>query len=578
MGTVLARRALRLALLIWIAAASVVLLGARDARATQRTFYLDRLQMSGGPDDGIVAWRPYAYEKTRIYVNGGLGFTLNPLRGGPLTDKPNIEQQLENPVRQQTILYAQAGWEFSGRFAVSLQIPLILSQGGGQDPQLYGIGNGLDRNAPVFEDIRLAGKARIWETDNKKFAVGAGAAFFMPTGNANSFGGDDAASSYLFGNVEYNFGKFFLTGMLGPHFRPTHGIHGTAPGKLSVGNELRYVASIFLPLREDKIRLGASLWGGLGLEDDIDGNSQFFNGRNTQLEWLAEVRYFIDKAKTLYFNGGGGTRLSGGYGAPDLRLLASIGYWSTLTDVSPGQTRGVRRRHAPDVEMHDKDSDGDGYPDDIDLCPNEKEDGKPPRPDDGCPAPKDRDGDGIPDDMDKCPDQPEDKDGIQDADGCPETDADGDGVPDKEDACPLLKGDKNPDPKKNGCKVHKNIVETESGVQLLEPIQFDTGKSTIKKVSFPMLDEVTEVLKSRPDAHMGIFGHTDSRGEHDMNVKLSRDRAASVVRYLVTKGVAPARLESEGYGPDRPIDTNETEEGRAKNRRVEFKIQEEMKK
>jgi outer membrane protein OmpA-like peptidoglycan-associated protein len=63
-----------------------------------------------------------------------------------------------------------------------------------------------------------------------------------------------------------------------------------------------------------------------------------------------------------------------------------------------------------------------------------------------------------------------------------------------------------------------------------------------------------------------------------MNVRLSRDRAAAVVRYLVTKGIAPARLESEGYGPDRPIDTNETEEGRAKNRRVEFKIQEEIKK
>jgi outer membrane protein OmpA-like peptidoglycan-associated protein len=93
-----------------------------------------------------------------------------------------------------------------------------------------------------------------------------------------------------------------------------------------------------------------------------------------------------------------------------------------------------------------------------------------------------------------------------------------------------------------------------------------------------MLDEVVEVLKSRPDAHMGIFGHTDSRGAREMNLKLSKDRAASVVRYLVTKGIAAGRLESDGFGPDKPIDTNETEEGRAKNRRVEFKIQDEMKK
>jgi outer membrane protein OmpA-like peptidoglycan-associated protein len=578
MGIFAARRIVRFwSLFISLAVASAVALGTSDVHAQQRTFYLDRLQMSGTPDDGLVAWRPYTHERTRIYVDGALGFTLNPLRGGPLTDNPNIERQLENPVREQTILYLLTGWEFS-RFAVGLQIPLILLQGGGQDPQIHGIGNGLNRTSPVFEDIRISGKGRIYESDNKKFSFGAGAAFFVPTGNATAFASDEGASSFLFGNFEYNFGKFFLTGMLGPHIRPTHRIQGAAPGKLGVGSELRWVASIFLPLRDDKIRLGASLWGGFGLEDDIDDRSQFFNGRNTQLEWLAEARYFFNKEKTFFFSGGGGTRLSGGYGAPDLRLIASIGYWSTLTDFGPGQTRSVRRRHAPEVEMHDKDSDGDGYPDDIDLCPNEKEDGKPPRPDDGCPAPKDRDGDGIPDDMDKCPDQPEDKDGIQDADGCPEVDADSDGIPDKEDACPLLKGDKSPDPKKNGCKIRGSTVETESGVQLLEPIQFDTGKSTIKKVSFGMLDEVVEVLKSRPDAHMGIFGHTDSRGEREMNLKLSKDRAASVVRYLVTKGISGARLESDGYGPDKPIDTNETEEGRARNRRVEFKIQDEMKK
>ena len=163
--------------------------------------------------------------------------------------------------------------------------------------------------------------------------------------------------------------------------------------------------------------------------------------------------------------------------------------------------------------MHDKDTDGDGYPDDIDECPTVKEDGLPPNPSDGCPGPKDRDKDGIPDDLDKCPDQPEDKDGIMDDDGCPEKDADNDGIPDEQDACPLVPGVPNKDPKKNGCKEeHKKIVETDSGIQLLEPIQFDTGKSTIKSASFSILDEVVDVLKTRPDVRMGVYGNTDSHG------------------------------------------------------------------
>src|SRR5205814_1486227 len=164
-----------------------------------------------------------------------------------------------------------------------------------------------------------------------------------------------------------------------------------------------------------------------------------------------------------------------------------------------------------------KDTDGDGYPDDIDQCPTEKEDGKKPDPDDGCPAPKDRDGDGIPDDVDKCPSDPEDKDGIMDDDGCPEKDADGDGIPDTEDACPLVPGVKNKDPKKNGCKAESKIVITKSDIQLLEPIQFDTAKSTIKAVSFPILDEVVGVLKSHEDVRMGVYGLTDSRGAVQMN-------------------------------------------------------------
>ncbi|HVU02664.1 MAG TPA: OmpA family protein [Polyangiaceae bacterium] len=558
------------------AAGAAALLGSGVASAQQATFYLDRIQVSGQPDDGLVLWRPYLYEKTRFYGATTLGYTLNPLRADALADNPNVIRAIDNPVKNQLSMFLSAGAEVSGRYSVGLTLPLVLAQGGGDDPQARSVGDGLGRSSPVAGDLRLNAKVKVYETDNHKLNVGIGGAAWVPTGNATAFAGDDQMTAYLYGAAEYDFGKFSLGGQIGPHFRPERGILNTN-GRLQVGSELRWAVGAFLPLRQGDIRLGATLWGTTGVESETLPNksesySTFFNGRNTDVEWLGEVRVILAKQYNLFFNGGAGTRLSAGYGSPDVRVLAQIGAWTTLIDFGPGQVSKARRK-APDVEMHDKDTDGDGYPDDIDQCPTEKEDGKPPDPDDGCPAPKDRDGDGIPDDADKCPDKPEDKDGILDGDGCPETDADGDGVLDVEDACPLVAGMKSKDPKKNGCKEeHKKIVETAGGIQLLEPIQFDTGKSTIKSVSYPILDEVVEVLKSHSEVRMGVYGHTDSKGAAQMNRMLSKERARAVVNYLASHGINPKRLESDGFGPDKPIDTNDTEEGRAKNRRVEFKV------
>ena len=71
---------------------------------------------------------------------------------------------------------------------------------------------------------------------------------------------------------------------------------------------------------------------------------------------------------------------------------------------------------------------------------------------------------------------------------------------------------------------------------------------------------------------MAVHGHTDSVGGHQMNMQLSKNRAAAVVNYLAGKGIKRDRLESEGFGPDKPVESNDTPEGRAKNRRVEFKV------
>ena len=90
--------------------------------------------------------------------------------------------------------------------------------------------------------------------------------------------------------------------------------------------------------------------------------------------------------------------------------------------------------------------------------------------------------------------------------------------------------------------------------------------------NFGLLDEVAAVLNARTSMQVRIEGHTDSRGGHAYNVRLSQARADSVKAYLVGKGIGSDRMEAKGYGPDQPIDNNKTAAGRERNRRVEFMI------
>ena len=187
-------------------------------------------------------------------------------------------------------------------------------------------------------------------------------------------------------------------------------------------------------------------------------------------------------------------------------------------------------------------------------------------------APKpvgDRDGDGILDNVDKCPDRPEDKDGFEDADGCPDPDNDKDTVADTADKCPNEPGP----PDNDGCpKKFQHIVVTQEKIELKQKIFFDTNKATIQPRSFSLLDEIGSVLKARPTMTVRIEGHTDSRGTRAHNLKLSAARADSVRQHLVGLGIDPSRMESRGFGPDQPVETNKTAAGREKNRRVEFFI------
>jgi outer membrane protein OmpA-like peptidoglycan-associated protein len=540
----------------------------RTAQAQSGAFYLDRAQLSGAPDDGFMVWRPYMHEKTRFYGSAALGYSHAPLRADVVTDDPTVKSKIDDPVEGQFIMYLGVGTEITNRVSINLMMPITLLQITGADPQGQGVGTGgLGDSNVALNDFRLDLRVHTWETDNHLLRIGGGGAFWIPTGNQTAFTSDGAASSYIYGSAEFDFGKFFLSGNIGPQIRPELSIGGPK-GALFIASELRWAGGLYMPMRDGKVRLGGELWGTTGIEESA-GHATFFRGHNTDLEWLAQIRYALDDANRWYTQGGFGTRLTNGYGSPDFRMLFSIGTFWELADLQPKSP--PRKIHiVPDVSDYDRDSDGDGIPDAIDKCPTVKEDGKPPAPADGCPAASDRDGDGIPDAIDQCPDKPEDKDGVQDEDGCPEDDADNDGIPDTQDKCPTQPGPRSSIAEKNGCP--SLIKEGDGEVQLLQAIQFETGKTVIKPASYPILDEVVGLMKARASMRIAVHGHTDSRGAVDMNITLSKGRAASVMKYLVDHGVAASRLQSDGFGPNKPIADNNTEEGRAKNRRVEFKI------
>ena len=223
----------------------------------------------------------------------------------------------------------------------------------------------------------------------------------------------------------------------------------------------------------------------------------------------------------------------------------------------------------PDLE---EDKDGDGLVDSIDKCPLEPEDKDDFEDDDGCPD-LDNDKDGLPDKVDKCPNDPEDKDGFQDDDGCPDNDNDNDGIVDAKDRCPNEPEDYDGDADEDGCPdKFKMIVVTNDRIELRQKVHFATNKSKILSKSFPLLNEVAQVMLDRKTMEVRIEGHTDSRGSAGHNQKLSQSRADSVRAYLVRQGVAGGRMNSVGNGEDQPIEDNSTEEGRAANRRVEFHI------
>jgi outer membrane protein OmpA-like peptidoglycan-associated protein len=263
-------------------------------------------------------------------------------------------------------------------------------------------------------------------------------------------------------------------------------------------------------------------------------------------------------------------------------------------DQCPGTPHGARI----DANGCPIDSDGDGVADGVDRCDSTPAGAAV----DASGCPQDADADGVPDGIDKCAATPagarvdasgcpadSDNDGVFDGtdkcdgtpigctvntNGCP-TDADQDGVCDGVDRCPDTPGNARVD--NVGCPIQVSNKETElleTGMIRLQDVNFDTGLATIKPDSYGALNEVGDILTRWPDLRIEIAGHTDARGSDARNQSLSAARAKSVLAYILNKfpELRPERFTSRGYGETKPIASNTTALGMAKNRRVEFKV------
>ena len=581
----------------WGVASLVISFSASEAGAQETGFALDRFEPSERGSQFFTA--------DTLDFRGDLRPAL-----GVVMDygyKPLVAYDLNGDersaiVRHQLFTHVGGGLVLAERFRFAVNLPVALYQDGETT-----VMNGRSFRAaekPAFGDVRLAADARIVGEYGDAFTLAGGVRAWLPTGSKTQFTSDGSTRIAPQVMAAGDIGPLTYAARIALVYRGRDDAYAGSP----LGSELQGNAGLGLKALNSKLVIGPEIYATSVFTDD----QSFFKTRGTPAEWLFGAHY--DVLSDVRVGAGVGGGLTRGYGAPQLRALLSLEYVPAYEkpdrdrdgildgeDACP-DVPGVRdpdpKKNGCPPPQAPADRDGDGIADTEDACPDEagphtgdpSTNGCPDRDKDGivdkidaCPdvpgvadpdpkkngCPPDRDGDGVPDADDACPDVP----GVKDADpkknGCP-SDRDGDGVPDADDACPDVPGPRDPDPKKNGCPL---VVVTEKEIKILQQVKFKFDSAEILKESDPILDAVRSVLAEHPEIKkVRVEGHTDNVGRADYNKSLSEKRAGSVMKWLTDHGIAKDRLVAKGYGQEQPIDSNETDTGRANNRRVAFTI------
>jgi outer membrane protein OmpA-like peptidoglycan-associated protein len=509
-------------------------------------------------------------------------------------------------VSHQLFLHLDASLALFDRLLVSVDMPFALAQGG-DSPTLAGEPFASPESAEVG-DLRLGARVRLLGSPDDPLQIGAGTYFYLPTGPGDSYVGDGAVRGEPHLIVGGRVQQFIYGASLGttlhassrPHTFDAHAGAAVllADELLQVGPEL----SLSTPF-SNNVLVSTS---------DVEVSVE----SPTSAELLLGGK--LRPAPALVIGAGAGPGLTQGWGTPVFFAVGSVGYEPRAPRAAPAQDSdrdGVLDPvdacpKVPGVESDDPkkngcppDRDQDTIPDAKDACPDvpgeksddPKKNGCPPDRDkdtildaeDACPdvagvksddpkkngCPPDRDGDGMDDPEDACPDVAGVKSDDPKKNGCP-PDRDDDGVPDAEDACPDQRGGPDKDPAKNGCP---HVTVTAKEIVIQHQVQFRVGQSsldqTVDPVSDDLLTEVRNAILDNPDIELiEVQGHADVTGPEEFNQKLSEARADAVRRWLIKRGIPRRKLTSAGYGSKAPVASNDSEEGRQENRRVQFVI------
>lgn len=509
-------------------------------------------------------------------------------------------------VDSQFLLHAGAAFSLGQRLNINMDLPFELTQSG---EGAVVDGRTLDiREEAAVGDLRLGARLTAFGEFEDPFQAAMGVYFWMPTGEERammSTGTVRAMPHLVFGGCVEE--RVIWSATAGVDVRD----EATYAG-VSQGVAINWGAGVAAFLDDhQRLQLGPEFYMASVAEDAV---SQNLNGE-VLLGFRGRPLTDLELGLAL------GPGFTDAIGTPTVRTVFSVAYTPKMEKSKDRDGDGIEDHvdacpDVPGVASSDPskhgcpppgDRDADGIIDEQDACPDIKGIPSDDPKKHGCPPPGDRDGDGIVDEKDACPDVPgvpsddpkkngcpsdRDEDGIIDAeDACPDVagpkrddpktngcpDRDEDGIMDAVDACPDEKGVPSPDPAKNGCPA--KVVVTEKEIKILQKVEFDFNKATIKPVSNSLLDEVAAVMKDYPEiTKIEVQGHTDSKGSDAHNKLLSQRRAEAVQKALVSRGVDEGRLSNKGYGEEEPIASNDTDEGRAQNRRVQFKILERKKK
>lgn len=392
-------------------------------------------------------------------------------------------------------------------------------------------------------------------------SVGWRLAGTLPTANTQTFAGEPTVTLQPSIVLSQAVGRFTLVGQLGYHLRERRVVFG-----VEQDDELVLKLGARCTLTS-----GTALIAEWSMKAGVGG--RHFGRGELPAELDVGVRLGRLAVGELDLGVGTGAILPNrGVGSPALRVFLALrrSFETARCTSGPEDRDGFQDSDG----CADPDNDRDGILDVNDTCPNDREDLDGHADADGCPDP-DNDADGRVDTQDLCPDHSEDMDGFQDYDGCPEPDNDADGVADGSDRCRLDPEDRDAFEDEDGCPEpgpgRPTVTLAGSRLLMSERIYFEDESDTLRSTSAPTLDTLASTFKQLPGRpRLRVEGHTDDSGNPQYNLDLSYRRARAVVEYLKRQGVDLDRLEYVGRGSADPLGPNNSPEGRALNRRVEF--------